>query len=154
VRGFALRLLDVLGPGLVAVDRVDRQPEDLHVPAVELGLDLRHVAELGGAHRSEGLRVREQNGPRIADPIVEADRPFRRVGLEVRGLVAKSEAHALTPFALVSGTGAVSTTPLAGTLPQPQCGLEVRSRRRRCSCWASRLGATPSSSRSWTRIES
>ena len=42
--------------------------------AVELGLDLGHVAELGRADRREVLRVREQHGPRVADPVVEADR--------------------------------------------------------------------------------
>ena len=51
---------------------------------VELGLDLRHVAELGRADRREVARVREEHGPRVADPVVELDRAFRRLGLEVR----------------------------------------------------------------------
>jgi hypothetical protein len=33
-------LLDVLGPLLVLVRRVDREADDLHVPLVELRLDL------------------------------------------------------------------------------------------------------------------
>jgi hypothetical protein len=58
-----LRLLDVPRPLLVVVDRVDGQSDDLDVALVEVRLDLRHVAELGRAHRREVARVREQDRP-------------------------------------------------------------------------------------------
>src|SRR5450756_319353 len=57
VRGGALRLLDVSGPGGMLVDRVDRQRHDLHTAAVKLRLDRGHVAEFGRADRGEVLRV-------------------------------------------------------------------------------------------------
>ena len=82
-----------LGPLRVVVDRVDGEADDLDVPAVELGLDLGHVAELGRADRGEVLRVREQHGPRVADPVVEADRAFRRLRLEVGCRVADLQSH-------------------------------------------------------------
>jgi hypothetical protein len=37
----------------VVVDRIDGEADDLDVPAVELGLDLGHVAELGRANGGE-----------------------------------------------------------------------------------------------------
>ena len=49
---------------LVALERIDAQADDLHVPAVELRLDPRHVAELGRADRREVLGMREQHAPR------------------------------------------------------------------------------------------
>jgi hypothetical protein len=81
----------------VVVDRVDGEPDDLDVAAVELGLDLGHVAELGRAHGGEVLGVREQDGPPVPDPVVEADPAFGRFGLEVRGRVANLKSHLSPP---------------------------------------------------------
>jgi len=77
----------------VLVGRIDGQPDDLHVPAVEFRLDLRHVAELGRADGSEVLRMREENRPRVADPVVELDPAVRRVGLEVRCRISELQCH-------------------------------------------------------------
>jgi len=52
----------------VVRDGIDAQADDLRVALGELRLQLRHIAELRGAHRSEILRVREKDGPAIADP--------------------------------------------------------------------------------------
>src|SRR5207248_9402506 len=68
-------------------------PDDLHVALVEVGLDLRHVAELGRAHGREVTRVREEHGPGVADPVVELDRAFRGLRLEVGRGVANRESH-------------------------------------------------------------
>src|SRR5262249_17486931 len=57
IGGEALRLLDVVGPAVMAGKRVDGQSDDLDAALVELGLDLGHIAELGGAHWREILRV-------------------------------------------------------------------------------------------------
>ena len=75
------------------LERVDRQAEDLHVALVELGLDLRHVAELGRAHRREVLRVREQHAPAVAEVLVELDRAFGGLRREVGGFVAQAQRH-------------------------------------------------------------
>jgi hypothetical protein len=89
----ALRLLDVLRPGLVILCRIDGEADDLDVPPFELRLDVRHVAELGRAHRREVLRVREEHHPRVADPVVEVDRPLSRLCLEVGRGVADGQFH-------------------------------------------------------------
>jgi hypothetical protein len=41
------------------VDGIDGKPDDFHVAPVELRLEPGHIAELGGAHRSEILGMRE-----------------------------------------------------------------------------------------------
>src|ERR687888_1804930 len=94
----ALRLLDVLRPTLVVAGGIHRKADDLDVPAVEVGLDLRHVAELGRADRREVLRMREQPRPRVADPVVKADRPLSGLRLKVRRRIANLNAHALLLF--------------------------------------------------------
>ena len=95
-----LGLLDVLRPVLVPVGGVDREPDDLDAAPVELGLDLRHVAELGRADGREVLRMGEEDRPRVADPVVELDPPFRRVGLEVRCSVVELQSHFVPPVRL------------------------------------------------------
>src|SRR5438067_7105594 len=77
----------------VTLDRVDGQSDDLHAAAVKLGLDLRHVTELGRADRREVLRVREQHRPRVTNPLVEVDRSLGGLCLEVRRWRAKLNAH-------------------------------------------------------------
>ena len=61
--------------------------------AVEVRLDLRHVAELRRADRREVLRMREHHRPGVADPVVEADPPLRGVGLEVGRDVTEVQCH-------------------------------------------------------------
>src|SRR5450631_60554 len=99
----ALGLLDVVGPQLMLADGVDREPDDLHVAALEVGLYLGHVPELGGADRGEVLRVREQDRPRVADPVVELDAALRRLGLEVWGGVAQLKSHRRPPSMSLCG---------------------------------------------------
>jgi hypothetical protein len=65
----------------------------LHVALVELGLELRDRAELGGAHRREVLGMREEDAPRFAEPLVEVDGAFGRVLGEVGGDVAELDGH-------------------------------------------------------------
>ena len=89
----ALGLLDVLGPALVLVDRVDREADDLDVALVELRLDAGHVAELCGADRGEVTRVREQHGPGVADPFVEPHRAVRGLGREIGSDITKLKSH-------------------------------------------------------------
>ena len=94
VEGMALRLLDVVGPPVVRIDHVDRKPDRLDVALVPLGLQARHFAELGRADRREVLRVAEEQAPRIAQPLVEADRTLGALLFEVRRGLAEEDAHA------------------------------------------------------------
>ena len=59
----ALGLLDVFEPARVALARIDAQADELDIALGELGLDLGHVAELGGADGREILGMREQDRP-------------------------------------------------------------------------------------------
>src|SRR5947207_5645198 len=68
-----LSFFNVVGPSLMIAGRIDRQSHDLHVSTLELWLYFRHVPELSRADRGEVLRMRKQNGPRVADPIMETD---------------------------------------------------------------------------------
>jgi hypothetical protein len=79
----------------VLVDRVDREADDLDAAPVELRLDARHVAELGRADGREVLGMGEEDGPGVADPLVEADPALGGVRLEVRCRVAELQCHRL-----------------------------------------------------------
>ena len=98
VRGRTGDRLDVLGPLLVVADGVDGEPDDLRVALVELGLDRRHVAELGRADRREVARVREEHAPRVAEPVMKRDASFGRVSLEIRGGFADRQSHLHPPM--------------------------------------------------------
>ena len=77
--------------------RINAQADDLGVALVPLGLELRHVAELGRAHGREILRMREQDRPAVPDPLVEADLSLRGVGGEIRRLVTDANCHLRPP---------------------------------------------------------
>jgi hypothetical protein len=55
----------------------------LDAPRIELVLELRERAELGRADGCKVGRVGEQDGPAVADELVEVDLALRRQGLEV-----------------------------------------------------------------------
>src|SRR5262245_58867506 len=125
------------------LDRIDRQPDDLDTALVELRLDLGHVAELGGAHRREVLRMREQHGPGAADPVVEADLAFRGLSLEVGSGIVDGKGHVAPPAlpgpAACSASGCCNhrcKSRLAGrrkpNFPSKLCSPGT-FRRRRCS---------------------
>src|SRR5579872_4592522 len=102
VRRGTLRLADVLRPFGVAVDRVDRETYQLDTAFVELRLQFGQRAKFSGADRSEVFRVREQQRPAVADPVVEFDLAFGGLGLEIRGHRANLQSHS-RPLALVWG---------------------------------------------------
>ena len=97
VRRVPLSLLDVLRPLGVLVDGIDAEPDDFGVPLVELGFELRHVAELGRAHGREVLRVGEEDAPRVAEPLMEANVTLGRFCLEIRRDVTKLKTHHSPP---------------------------------------------------------
>src|SRR4029078_9886803 len=94
----ALRILDVLSPLGVPAHRIDAQADDLDTAPVELGLDLRHIAELGGADRREVLGVREQPRPEIAEPFVKADFALGGLRFEIRCGLAELQCHCRSPY--------------------------------------------------------
>src|SRR5256885_1506924 len=85
--------LDVIEPARVVFHTVDAQAGDLAVAALEFGLETRHVAELGGAHGREVLRMRDQHAPGAADPLMETDASLGAVRLEIGGDAADANTH-------------------------------------------------------------
>ena len=94
-----------------SVDRIDAQPDDLGVALVELGLQPGHVAELGRADRREVLRMREQDRPAVADPLVELDRALGGLGREVRRSGVDAKRHDETPSGWMGPTSRPRTDP-------------------------------------------
>src|SRR6516162_968541 len=92
-----LGFFDIVRPTRMVADRIDAEPDDLAVALVELGLQPRHVAELGRADRREVLRVREQDGPAVADPFVEVDAALGRLRGEIGSFAVDSQRHESPP---------------------------------------------------------
>ena len=86
-------ILNVLGPFGMVGHRIDAEPEDLDVAPVEFAFKPRHRAKFGGADRREILRVRKQDAPRGAEPVVKADAAFGGLRLEVRGRIVQLQCH-------------------------------------------------------------
>ena len=82
----------------MVADSVDADAEDLAVAFLELRFQARHVSELRRADRREVLGVREQDGPTVADPLVEVDPTFGGIGVEVGSFVIDSERHVFPPL--------------------------------------------------------
>src|SRR5207249_10780061 len=68
-----LSFFNVVGPSLMIAGRIDRQSHDLHVSTLELWLYFGHVTELSRADGREVLRMRKQDSPGVADPIMKPD---------------------------------------------------------------------------------
>src|SRR5690606_40147801 len=86
-----LGFLDVADPLVVGVERVDADGDGLHPALVELGLELRGVAELGGADGRAVLGVGEQYHPVASGPFVEPDRSQGGFLREIGGNVAQAK---------------------------------------------------------------
>src|SRR5262249_28236146 len=68
--------------------RINRQSHDLYVSALELRLYFCHVTELSRADWCEVFRVREQNRPGVADPIMEVDPALGGFCFKIRRCIA------------------------------------------------------------------
>src|SRR5215472_9706868 len=99
----ALRLLDVLRPSGMAIDGVYRKADDFHPALVKLGLELRHIAQFRRANGREILRVREQNAPLVAEPLVEVNPALSRFRFEVRRNVVDAQSHVILASCSVRG---------------------------------------------------
>jgi hypothetical protein len=89
----ALSLFYVGGPLSVTAHGVDTQPDNLAVSLRELRLQPGHVAEFGGANGSKVFRVRKQDCPAIADPLVEGYGAFGGLRSKIGGYVIYAQAH-------------------------------------------------------------
>jgi len=67
----------------MSLDGIGREPDQFHPTFGEVGLVLGQSRELRGTHRGVVLGVREENGPTVANPLMEVDGPQRRLSLEV-----------------------------------------------------------------------
>ncbi|KAL2285203.1 hypothetical protein FJTKL_08420 [Diaporthe vaccinii] len=92
VEGVAADLLDVGSPALVRIDGIGAQAQQLDAALLELGLEAGHLAQLGGADRGVVLGVGEEDNPVLADILVQVDGALGRIGLEVGGNGAQTEA--------------------------------------------------------------
>src|SRR5215469_13852062 len=93
VHGVTLYLCDVLGPFAVARDGIHAEADDLAVALGKVGLQLGHVAELSGTDRSEIFRMREEDGPTVADPFVELDGTLGSVSGKVGCKIVDAQTH-------------------------------------------------------------
>ena len=85
-----LRFVDVANPLVVRVYRVNRQRDGLDATLGKLILELGGEAQFSGAHRREVSRVRKQNAPAVAQPIVKLDGASAGILFEIGGDIAKS----------------------------------------------------------------
>jgi hypothetical protein len=85
--------LDVADPARVLVHAVDGHADHLGVSLLPFVVQLRHGAELGRADWREVLRVREQDRPAVADPVVEPDLALVGLRREVRHRVVDAKSH-------------------------------------------------------------
>jgi len=74
----------------VVLDGIDREADDLGSALGELAFEAGHGAEFGGADGGEVLGVGEEDGPVVADPLVELDGAVGGVGRKVGGFVVDS----------------------------------------------------------------
>ena len=83
--------LDVLDPGLVALDGVDGESDHLASALLKLPVQVLHTAKLGGADRGVVGRVGEEYGPAARKPLVKPDLALVRFSGEVGHYVPKSD---------------------------------------------------------------
>jgi hypothetical protein len=55
------------------VDVVDTESNNFTISHVKFRLEQGHIAQFGGAHRSEIFRMRKHDGPAVADPLVKVN---------------------------------------------------------------------------------
>lgn len=84
-------LVDVLHPLVVALESVCRDTDDLHISLLEVLGTTSNLSKLSCAYWGEITRMREQDSPGVADPLVEFDRACCGLSFEIRSNVSKAE---------------------------------------------------------------
>lgn len=103
-------------------DRVGRQTDQFDTSLGELGLKLCKSAQFGGADWCIILRVRNQDGPLIANPFVEIDWSCCSFRIEIGGDGAQAKSARLVRFpASWSRSEASLLTALDALLHQKPC---------------------------------
>ena len=95
-------LFDIGLPFAVILDRIDRDAQHLGVALFKLWHQLGDRAEFRRADRGEIARVAEQDGIAVADPVMQADGAFGRLGGEIGGNIVDAQRHARGPFGFLS----------------------------------------------------
>lgn len=85
------KLIDVHDPFVVVLEAVGGDSDDFDVARGKVFGSACNLAELGRADGREVARVREQDSPRVANPLVELDRTGGCLGFEVRGDVTEAK---------------------------------------------------------------
>ena len=91
---------------------VDADADDLAVACCEFIGQRGNGAQLGGADRGEVLRMRKEQRPAVADPIVEADLARGGVGSEIGSGVIETQCHGHTPCDAASAVLCKSAQPV------------------------------------------
>ena len=86
----ALGFLDVVQPGVMVIDRIDAQADNLGVAFVKLRLEPGHVSQFRRADRGKILGMGKQDGIAVANPVMEIDRSFCGVNSEIRRFIANT----------------------------------------------------------------
>jgi len=85
-------LVNVLDPGVVGLDTVGAETDQLDATSGELGLELGESTQLGGTDGGEVIGVGEEDGPAVTDEVVEGNGTVRGLSIEVGGNGAETEA--------------------------------------------------------------
>jgi len=93
IHGHALGLVDVADPLVMLFHRVHADRDHLHIALLKVRLDPRDRAQLGGADRGEIRRMRKEDAPGSAEPLMKIDDALGGGGGEVGSDVAESEGH-------------------------------------------------------------
>lgn len=86
-------LVDVLDPGIVLVNGVGGETDELDVALCELWLELCEGTKLGGTDWGEVVWVGEEDNPGVPDELVEVDWAAGSLSLEVWGDAAEAESE-------------------------------------------------------------
>lgn len=110
----------------IEMEGATNQADHLDAPLIELILKLGKSAEFGGADGGEVGRVREENGPAVANEFVEIDLAVGGGCLEIRSYSILG--HNLTPTSRwITGSIPVDPRRILGC----SCGTVARNRRER-----------------------
>ena len=99
----ASNLIDIVDPSAMSLYGIGREPDQFHPTFGKVGLILGQSRKLSSAHRGVVLGVREEDGPAVANPLMEVDETQCRLSLEVWCCRSQAEAKR-GQAASVSGT--------------------------------------------------
>jgi hypothetical protein len=75
--------IDIVDPSSMSFDGIRRESDQFHATLGELRLILCQSRQLCGAHGSIVFRMREQDGPFVANPLMEVDEAQGGLSVEI-----------------------------------------------------------------------